>query len=101
MEEFDQAVLKFSQWSETMISNLHSSSQIKINNLQSASAHVKVKYIILQFCPFFSQLSQRADSSRSLSRSSPVLLGNTSSLTEAVQCEAELGTADGEAVSVL
>lgn len=45
VEQFDQALLKFSQWSETMLSNLHSTSQINISNLQAAAAQVKVRCI--------------------------------------------------------
>ncbi|KAJ0062855.1 hypothetical protein NL108_008143 [Boleophthalmus pectinirostris] len=41
VEQFDQALLKFSQWSDSMLSNLHSSSQININSLQAAASHVK------------------------------------------------------------
>lgn len=43
VEQFDEALLKFSQWSETMLSNLHSVSQVNTSNLQTATAHVKVK----------------------------------------------------------
>ncbi|KAF1374585.1 hypothetical protein PFLUV_G00230620 [Perca fluviatilis] len=48
VEQFDQALLKFSQWSETMLSNLHSASQINISNLQSATTQVKETQAALQ-----------------------------------------------------
>lgn len=43
VEQFDQALIKFSQWSETMLSNLHSASQVNIRNLQAATTQVKVR----------------------------------------------------------
>uniref|UniRef100_A0AAV2JAL2 Calponin-homology (CH) domain-containing protein n=1 Tax=Knipowitschia caucasica TaxID=637954 RepID=A0AAV2JAL2_KNICA len=41
VDQFDQALLKFSQWSDSMLSNLHSSSQVNINNLHAAASVVK------------------------------------------------------------
>lgn len=43
VEQFDQALLKFCQWSENMLSNLHSSPQINIGKLQPAATQVKVR----------------------------------------------------------
>lgn len=42
VEQFDEALLKFSECSESTLSNLHSSSQVNIKNLQHSAAHVKV-----------------------------------------------------------
>lgn len=48
MEQFDQALLTFSQWSETVLSNLYSASQVNISNLQSASNEVNVRTAVNQ-----------------------------------------------------
>lgn len=43
VEQFDHALITFSQWSENTLSNLHSASQVNINNLQASVAQVKVR----------------------------------------------------------
>ncbi|XP_037550764.1 nesprin-1 [Nematolebias whitei] len=48
VEQFDEALLKFSEWSESTLSNLHSSSQVNIKNLQHSAAHVKETQVALQ-----------------------------------------------------
>lgn len=42
VEQFDQALITFSQWSDNMLSNLHSDSQVNVGNLQASTAQVKV-----------------------------------------------------------
>ena len=42
VEQFDQSLLKFSQWSENLLSTLHSTSLVNITDLQPAVAQVKV-----------------------------------------------------------
>lgn len=46
VEQFDQALIKFSQWSETILSTLHSASQVNISNLQAAATQVKVRTML-------------------------------------------------------
>lgn len=95
MEQFDQALGKFSQWSETMLSNLHSSSEINISNLQPAAAQAKVRFITVYLRVHI--LSRRKVSCLQTMHLIPYHLpfkGDTGSITEAVQCETELGTTD-------
>lgn len=47
VEQFDQALITFSQWSENTLSNLHSASQVNVNNLQASMAQVKVRSKLL------------------------------------------------------
>lgn len=47
VEQFDQALITFSQWSENTVSNLHSASQVNVNNLQASVAQVKVRSKLL------------------------------------------------------
>lgn len=87
MEQFDQALLTFSQWSETVLSNLFSASQVNITNLQSASNEVNVRTTVNQdatpcrdsFVLIFYQM---------------LLTGDPAGITEAVWCEAESGAAN-------
>ena len=43
VEQFDQALVKFSQWGESMLSTLHSASQINTTHLPPAVTQVKVR----------------------------------------------------------
>ncbi len=107
VEQFDQALLRFSQWSETMLSNLHSASQVNISNLQSATTRVKVgtaQSHRLSVCAcrmlFCLELFRRfADEKHHTSEQLRILYpfpltGDPGGLTEAVQRETELGAAD-------
>ncbi|MEQ2161686.1 hypothetical protein GOODEAATRI_012073, partial [Goodea atripinnis] len=48
VEQFDQVLLKFSEWSETTLSNMHTASQINIANLQGSVTQVKETRLALQ-----------------------------------------------------
>uniref|UniRef100_A0A8C7KDH8 Spectrin repeat containing, nuclear envelope 1b n=1 Tax=Oncorhynchus kisutch TaxID=8019 RepID=A0A8C7KDH8_ONCKI len=48
VEQFDQSLLKFSQWSENLFSTLHSTSLVNITDLQPAVAQVKETLAALQ-----------------------------------------------------
>ncbi|KAK6304736.1 hypothetical protein J4Q44_G00253220 [Coregonus suidteri] len=48
VEQFDQALLKFFQWSETLLSTLHSTSLVNTTDLQPAVAQVKETLAALQ-----------------------------------------------------
>ena len=43
VEQFDQALVKFSQWGENMLSTLHSTAQINTTHLPPAMTQVKVR----------------------------------------------------------
>lgn len=45
VEQLDQALQKFSHWSETLLSTLHSASQVNITDLQPAASQVKVQTV--------------------------------------------------------
>ncbi|CAG13184.1 unnamed protein product, partial [Tetraodon nigroviridis] len=48
VEQFDQTLLGFSHWSDSILSSLSSPSQVSINNLQSAFTQVKESQVALQ-----------------------------------------------------
>lgn len=72
--QFDQALLKLSQWSETMLSNVHSAAQINISNLQSTVAHVKVRFIAIHL--YMQNTAPHQDQIKSGSRMNTVLIKN-------------------------
>lgn len=93
VEQFDEALLKFSQWSETMLSNLHSVSQVNISNLQTATAHVKVRITQNWMLLFSEPLVQFAELNK-LILYQLHLTGDPDGPTEAAWSKTALGAAN-------
>lgn len=88
MEQFDQALITFSQCSENTLSNLHSASQVNVNNLQASMAQVKVRSRMLVH---FDELT---DGQQHMILCELPLTGGPGGLAEAVWRETEPGAAN-------
>lgn len=88
VEQFDQALITFSQWSENTLSNLHSASQVNVNNLQASMAQVKVR---IRPLVHFDEL---ANGQQNMILCTLPMTGGPGGLAEAVWLETEPGAAN-------